>query len=127
MKDFICLLYVSSLYLGSPRLKGDEGHFPFVVIIDNDGHLSLNMTAYPTPYVKAYYKLNSNEPIQDRMQTTCAAESDKPASIVCNITVISVTNADDGAQFMVLFSNDLREQLPFSFRIRLNGKLLDKQ
>ncbi|XP_025102486.1 uncharacterized protein LOC112569053 [Pomacea canaliculata] len=108
----------------APRKKTDEGYSPFVVNSDSNGHVSFEMIAYPIPNVKTYkLKLNSIEPIKDRMQTSCAAESMKFASIICNITVINVTNADDGAQFMVVFSNDLGE-LPFTFRIGLNGKLL---
>ncbi|XP_025101647.1 uncharacterized protein LOC112568540 isoform X2 [Pomacea canaliculata] len=111
----------------APRKKTEEGLSPFVVNNDSNGHVSFEMIAYPIPNVKTYYKLklNSIEPIKDRMQTTCASESMKFASIICNITVINVTNADDGAQFMVVFSNNLGE-LPFTFRIGLNGKLLDK-
>ncbi|XP_025102862.1 uncharacterized protein LOC112569310 [Pomacea canaliculata] len=107
----------------APRRSSTEEQSSILNIAINEGLFSVQLTAYPTPTVKntlylGQYNDNSTEgtPVWNKFYVACEANSSLPASVICNITTINMTNADEGF-FKVIFSNQLGE-LPLILLVR---------
>ncbi|XP_025102812.1 deleted in malignant brain tumors 1 protein-like [Pomacea canaliculata] len=109
----------------APRINNGERE-PAILTSDvNQGLFSFQLTAYPTPKVKnilylGQYTNDSTEgtSVSDKIYVNCEMNSSFPASVICNITTINMTNADEGF-YKVIFSNEFGE-LPVMFLVRSN-------
>ncbi|PVD27853.1 hypothetical protein C0Q70_13029 [Pomacea canaliculata] len=96
---------------GDYRCEVDNGVLPGEAAPKNNlqslilpsGLFSVQLTAYPTPTVKntlylGQYNDNSTEGTTawNKFYVACEANSFLPASVICNITTINMTNADEG-------------------------------
>ncbi|XP_025102819.1 uncharacterized protein LOC112569288 isoform X1 [Pomacea canaliculata] len=107
----------------APRINNGERQ-PAILSFDvNQGLFSFQLTAYPTPKVKkilylGQYTNDSTEgtSVSDKIYVNCKGKSSFPASVICNITTINMTNADEGF-YKVIFSNEFGE-LPVMFVVR---------
>lgn len=123
---FSIILYL--LFAGAPRIESSL-HFQYLNIRDNKGQLSIEMNAYPTPYVSnvTYQRSTSkdradNLMIDDKLHVACVARNNTPALVTCNISVADVTYAYEGV-YQVVFSNGLGIA-PFNFLLRFEGSYL---
>lgn len=106
-------------WTGAPRRSSSE--VETVNTTDGKGELSVRMTAFPTPEVKTVSYLGhdlqadySERPVTNNtVQCNCSASLWSPAAVTCKITVVILTENNEGF-YKIVFNNTLGE-MSFTF------------
>ncbi|XP_025102846.1 uncharacterized protein LOC112569301 [Pomacea canaliculata] len=109
----------------APTINSTNEPPPALSSIGDEGHLSIEMTAHPTPHLINITYLGPvlNESIEGKnvgnsTLVDCVANLVSRASVTCSITVFNISQAAEGF-YKAIFSNSLGH-LPFIFKVNRN-------
>lgn len=104
---------------GAPRKSFSDGQPLTIGVTNGRGELRVQMTAYPIPVMKVLTYLGPNEtpdghPVKENLTVVeCSSNFLAPAAVICSISLINVTQNEEGF-YRIVFSNSLGE-LSFTF------------
>lgn len=114
-------------YIGSPRRTESQKQVSVLDVRISNGPLTLEMMAYPTPYVAGimYHGEDLNDTkqtitVENTLNVTCDASVSYPSLVTCNVLVVNLTYVAEGF-YTIVFKNSIGE-VPFIIRIMLKGE-----
>ncbi|XP_025102840.1 uncharacterized protein LOC112569299 [Pomacea canaliculata] len=109
----------------APTINSTDGPPPALSSIGDEGHLSIEMTAHPTPHLINITYLGPvlNESIEGKnignsTLVDCVANLVSRASVTCSITIFNISQAAEGF-YKAILGNSLGH-LPFIFKVNRN-------
>lgn len=101
--------------VGAPRRNKSQEQVHLLDVEIPDASLTLEMTAYPTPYVADVMYLwevlnnkNKGVMVENTLNVTCHANSSSPSLVICNVSIVNLTNITEGF-YTIVFKNSIGE------------------
>lgn len=101
--------------VGAPRRNKSQEQVHLLDVEIPDASLTLEMTAYPTPYVADVMYLgevlnnkNKGVMVENTLNVTCHANSSSPSLAICNVSIVNLTNITEGF-YTIVFKNSIGE------------------